>query len=37
MTEERTALLELLQKADQGDLPRTVAEFVLPLIMDADV
>lgn len=37
MTEQRMALLELLQKADEGDFLRTVAEAVLQLLMEADV
>jgi transposase-like protein len=37
MTEERMALVELLQKADDGDFLRSVAEAVLQLLMEADV
>jgi len=37
MTEERMALVELLQKADDGDFLRAVAEAVLQLLMEADV
>ena len=37
MTEERMALVELLQKADDGDFLRSVAEAVLQLLMETDV
>ena len=37
MTEERLPLTELLQKAGDGDLLRSVAEAVLQLLMEADV
>jgi transposase-like protein len=37
MTEERMALVELLEKADDGDFLRAVAEAVLQLLMEADV
>ena len=37
MTEDRLALAELLQKADDGDFLRAVAEAVLQLLMEADV
>ncbi len=37
MTEERMALVELLQKADEGDFLRAVAEAVLQLLVEADV
>jgi len=37
MTEERLPLSELLQKAGDGDLLRSVAEAVLQLLMEADV
>jgi putative transposase len=37
MTEERMALIELLEKADDGDFLRAVAEAVLQLLMEADV
>ena len=37
MTDERLPLVELLQKAGDGDFLRTVAEAVLQLLMEADV
>src|SRR6476619_6402253 len=37
MTEERMALVELLQKSEDGDFLRSVAEAVLQLLMEADV
>jgi putative transposase len=37
MTEDRMALVELLEKADDGDFLRAVAEAVLQLLMEADV
>jgi putative transposase len=37
MTEERMALVELLQKAGEGDFLRAVAEAVLQILMEADV
>jgi putative transposase len=37
MTEERMPLLELLEKAGEGDFLRAVAEAVLQLLMEADV
>jgi putative transposase len=37
MTDDRMALIELLQKADDGDFLRAVAEAVLQLLMEADV
>src|ERR671938_976489 len=37
MTEERMALIELLQKSEDGDFLRSVAEAVLQLLMEADV
>jgi putative transposase len=37
MTEERMALIELLQKSEEGDFLRSVAEAVLQLLMEADV
>jgi putative transposase len=37
MTEERMALVELLEKADDGNFLRAVAEAVLQLLMEADV
>jgi transposase-like protein len=36
MTEDRMALVELLQKADDGDFLRSVAEAVLQLLMETD-
>src|SRR5579863_7266963 len=37
MTEERMALVELLQKSGDGDFLRAVAESVLQILMEADV
>src|SRR4051794_40887111 len=37
MTEERMALIELLQKSGDGDFLRSVAEAVLQILMEADV
>jgi transposase-like protein len=37
MTEDRMALIELLQKSEDGDFLRSVAEAVLQLLMEADV
>src|SRR4051794_22521870 len=37
MTDERMALIELLQKSEDGDFLRSVAEAVLQLLMEADV
>src|SRR5918998_2782555 len=37
MTDDRMALVELLQKAGDGDFLRAVAEAVLQLVMEADV
>ena len=37
MTKTNMDLTELLQKYDQGDFLRTIAEAVLQLIMEADV
>jgi Transposase, Mutator family len=37
MTEERLALIELLQKSGDGDFLRAVAEAVLQILMEADV
>ena len=37
MTEERMALVELVQKAGEGDFLRAVAEAVLQILMEADV
>ena len=37
MTKINMDLTELLQKQDQGDFLRTIAEAVLQLIMEADV
>ena len=37
MTEDRLPLVELLQKAGEGDFLRSVAEAVLQLLMEADV
>ena len=36
MTEERMALIELLEKAGDGDVLRSVAEAVLQMLMEAD-
>lgn len=37
MTEDRMALIELLQTGGDSDLPRAVAETVLQILMEADV
>jgi putative transposase len=37
MTEERMALIDLLQKSEDGDFLRSVAEAVLQLLMEADI
>jgi putative transposase len=37
MTEDRLPLAELLAKAGDGDFPRSVAEAVVQLLMEADV
>ena len=37
MTEDRMALVELLQKSGDGDFLRAVAEAVLQILMEADV
>src|SRR6187549_2116347 len=37
MTEDRLPLAELLQKANDGDFLRAVAEAVLQLLMESDV
>lgn len=37
MTEDRMALTDLMQKADDGDFLRSVAETVLQMLMEADV
>lgn len=37
MAEDRMALIELLQKAGEGDFLRTIAEAVLQMLMEADV
>jgi putative transposase len=37
MTDERMALIELLQKSEDGDFLRSVAEAVLQLLMETDV
>jgi putative transposase len=37
MTEDRMALIEAIQKADDGNFLRALAETVLQIIMDADV
>jgi hypothetical protein len=37
MTEDRMALVELLQKSGDGDFFRAVAESVLQILMEADV
>jgi hypothetical protein len=37
MTDDRMALIEAIQKADEGNFLRAVAETVLQIIMDADV
>src|ERR671921_1801384 len=36
MTEDRMALVELLQESGEGDFLRSVAEAVLQLLMEAD-
>src|SRR6266478_9353348 len=37
MTEDRMALVDLLQKSGDGDFLRAVAEAVLQILMEADV
>ena len=37
MTDDKMALVELLEKADNGDFLRAVAEAVLQILMEADV
>jgi putative transposase len=37
MTDDRMALLDALQKADEGNFLRALAEAVLQLLMEADV
>jgi hypothetical protein len=37
MTDERMALVDLLQKSGDGDFLRAVAEAVLQILMEADV
>src|SRR5512133_902427 len=37
MTDDRMALVDLLQKSGDGDFLKTVAEAVLQILMDADV
>ena len=37
MTEDRMALMEALQKADDGNFLRSLAETVLQILMEADV
>jgi putative transposase len=37
MTDERMALVELLQKSGDGDFLRAVAEAVRQILMEADV
>ena len=37
MTDDRMALMEALQKADAGNLVRSLAETVLSILMEADV
>src|SRR5512134_544724 len=37
MTEDRMALIEAIQKADDGNFLRALAQTVLQIIMDADV
>ena len=37
MTDDRMALVELLQKSGEGDFLRAVAEAVLQILMEADV
>jgi hypothetical protein len=36
MTDDRMALVELLQKSGDGDFLRSVAEAVLPILMEAE-
>lgn len=37
MTDDRMALMDLMQKAGDGDFLRSVAEAVLQMLMEADV
>ena len=37
MTDDRMALMEALQKADDGNFQRNLAETVLQILMEADV
>ena len=37
MTDDRMALIEALQKADDGNFLRSLAETVLQILMEADV
>ena len=37
MTDDRVALIEALQKADDGNFLRSIAETVLQILMEADV
>ena len=37
MTDDRMALMEALQKADDGNFLRSLAETVLQILMEADV
>ena len=37
MTDDRMALVELLQKSGEGDFLRAVAEAVLQILMEADI
>ena len=37
MTDDRMALVELLQKSGDGDFLRAVAEVVLQILMEADI
>jgi transposase-like protein len=37
MTNDRVALIEALQKADDGNFLRSLAETVLQILMEADV
>jgi len=37
MTDDRMALLDALQKADDGNFLRALAETVLQILMEADV
>jgi len=37
MTDDRMALVDLLQKSGDGDFLRAVAEAVLQILMEADV